>query len=90
MFPPEAALELVVSSCHKLYLGYILSNSHSKEDQGLNSTRFFSVGYLESESLTLFVTFCFPGGAPSMLSGSVSGDNGSSSSCGEDQRSSRC
>lgn len=88
MFPLEAALELVASSCHKLYLGYILSNSHRKEDQGLNSTRFFSVGHLESESLTLFVTSCFPGGVPGMLSWSVSGDNGISSSSGEDQRSS--
>lgn len=56
MFPLEAALELVLSSCHKLYLGYIPSNSHRKEDQGLNSTRFFSVGYLESESLTLLLS----------------------------------
>ena len=87
MFPLEAALELVVSSCHKLYLGYILSNSLRKEDHGLNSTRFFSVGDLESESLTLFVTFCFPGSVTSMLFWSVSGDNGISSSYGEDRRS---
>ena len=56
MFPLEAALELVASSCHKLYLGYILSNSLRKEDHGLNSTRFFSVGDLESESLTLLLS----------------------------------